>query len=44
MQYLCLKQLTAAGTTYYPGNIVPDGVILPERSSKLISKIGRAHV
>lgn len=37
MQYLCLKQLTAAGTTYYPGNIVPDGVILPERSSKLIS-------
>lgn len=37
MQYLCLKQLTAAGTTYYPGDIVPDGVILPERSSRLIS-------
>lgn len=36
MKYLCLKQLTAGGTTYNPGNIIPDGVIMPERSSKLI--------
>ena len=36
MQYLCIKQLTAGGRTYNPGNIIPDGVILPERSSKLI--------
>lgn len=35
MQYLCEKQLTAGGTTFYPGNIIPDGVILPERGSKL---------
>lgn len=45
MQYLCVKQLTAGGTTFYPGDIIPDGVILPERSSKLarnkyISEIG----
>ena len=37
MQYLCAKQLTAGGTTYYPGEIIPDGVILPERSGKLIN-------
>ena len=36
MQYLCIKQLTAGGRTYNPGNIIPDGVILRERSSKLI--------
>lgn len=36
MQYLCERQLTAGGKTYNPGNIIPDGVILPERSSKLI--------
>ena len=35
MQYLCVKQLTAGGTTFYPGDIIPDGVILPERGSKL---------
>lgn len=35
MQYLCEKQLTAGGKTFYPGNIIPDGVILPERGSKL---------
>lgn len=35
MQYLCEKQLTAGGKIFYPGNIIPDGVILPERSSKL---------
>lgn len=37
MQYLCLKQLTAANVTYFAGNTIPDGVILPERSAKLIS-------
>lgn len=36
MQYLCTKQLTAGGITYCPGEIIPDGVILPERSSKLL--------
>lgn len=37
MQYLCLKQLTAANVTYFAGETIPDGVILPERSAKLIS-------
>lgn len=36
MQYLCKKQLVVGGITYYPGNIVPEGVILPKRSLKLI--------
>lgn len=36
MRYLCTKQLTAGGKTYYPGEIIPDGVILPERSGKLL--------
>lgn len=36
MQYLCRKQLTAGKATYHPGEIIPDGVILPERSGKLI--------
>lgn len=36
MQYLCVKQLTFAEKTYYPGDIIPDGVILPERSLKLL--------
>lgn len=36
MQYLCVKQLSLAGTVYYPGEIIPDSVILPERSGKLI--------
>lgn len=35
MQYLCEKQLTAGGVTYYPGEIIPEGVIYPERSGKL---------
>lgn len=37
MQYLCLKQLTVANVTYFAGETIPDGVILSERSSKLIS-------
>ncbi len=36
MQYLCVKQLTAGGTVYHPGEVIPDGVILLERSRKLI--------
>lgn len=45
MQYLCEKQLTSGGKTYYPGNIIPDGVIFPERAGNLknsgyISEIG----
>lgn len=36
MQYLCEKQLTAGKKTYYPGNIIADGVILAERSKKLL--------
>lgn len=36
MQYLCTKQLTVGGTTYYPRDIIPDGAILPGRSRKLI--------
>lgn len=36
MRYLCTKQLTAGGETYYPGEIIPDGVILPERNGKLL--------
>lgn len=45
MQYLCEKQLTSGGKTYYPGNIIPDGVIFPGRAGKLkksgyISEIG----
>lgn len=47
MQYLCLKQITAGGKAYCPGEAIPDGVILPERSGKLlksgyISKLGGA--
>lgn len=36
MRYLCTKQLTAGGETYYPGEIIPNEVILPERSGKLL--------
>ena len=44
MQYLCEKQIPFGGKTYHPGEIIPDGVVLPERSLKLqrsghISKI-----
>ncbi len=35
MQYLCMKQLTIGGAAYYPGDIIPDGIILRERSGKL---------
>lgn len=36
MQYLCLKQLTIGKTTYHLGDTIPDDVILPARSEKLI--------
>lgn len=36
MQYLCEKQLTVGGVAYHPGEIIPDGVILLQRSGKLI--------
>ncbi len=36
MQYLCVKSLTAGGVLYHPGEILPDGVILPKRSGKLL--------
>ena len=35
MQYLCVKQIPLAGKTYHPGEIIQDGVVLPERSLKL---------
>lgn len=41
MQYLCEKQLTAGGVIYRPGELIPDGVILPGRSGKLI---GSGHL
>ena len=36
MQYLCKKQLIFGEKTYYPGDIIPDGVVFPERSIKLL--------
>lgn len=36
MQYLCEKQLSIGGVTYNAGDVVPDGVILPERTGKLL--------
>ncbi len=36
MQYLCERQFTAGRVDYHPGDIVPDGVILSNRSGKLI--------
>lgn len=35
MQYLCRKQLPAGGETYRPGEIIPEGIILPERALAL---------
>lgn len=48
MPYLCKKQIVVGGITYYPGDMVPDGVILPERSLKLrrnnyISEINKEY-
>lgn len=35
MQYLCGKQLVLGGSTYNPGDIIPDGVVLDSRAGKL---------
>lgn len=35
MQYLCEKQLALGGSTYNPGDIIPDGVVLDSRAGKL---------
>ncbi len=35
MQYLCEKQIALGGSTYNPGDIIPDGVVLDSRSGKL---------
>lgn len=31
MSYLCRKGLNISGTAYKPGDVIPDGVILPSR-------------
>lgn len=36
MQYICIKQLTIGEVIYHPGEIISDGIILPERRGKLI--------
>lgn len=36
MQYLCEKQLSIGGVTYNAGDVISDGVILPERTGKLM--------
>ncbi len=35
MKYLCERQLTLGGSTYNPGDIIPDGVVLDGRAGKL---------
>jgi len=35
MQYLCERQLVLGGSTYNPGDIIPDGVVLDSRAGKL---------
>lgn len=45
MSYLCRKGLNISGTSYNPGDIIPDGVILPHRVRTLeavgmISEVG----
>lgn len=36
MSYLCVKPFSAGGVAYHSGEIIPNGVILPERSGKLM--------
>ena len=31
MSYLCRKGLNISGTAYKPGDVIPDGAILPNR-------------
>ena len=35
MKYLCMKQITVGNKTFHPGEMIPDGVIFPERTGKL---------
>lgn len=35
MQYLCERQLVLGGSTYNPGDTIPDGVVLDSRAGKL---------
>ena len=35
MSYVCVKKLSLGGKTYYPGDTIPDGVILSGRVDKL---------
>ncbi|MGN0405994.1 MAG: hypothetical protein ACI4F1_12270 [Bariatricus sp.] len=37
MKYLCMKQITVGNKTFHPGEMIPDGVIFPERIGKLKS-------
>ena len=36
MQWLCKKMLAIGGKSYYPGDMIPEAVIFPERSGKLL--------
>ena len=36
MQWLCKKMLAIGGKSFCPGDIIPEGVIFPERSGKLL--------
>ena len=35
MSYICVKKLSLGGRDYYPGDSIPDGVILPGRVDRL---------
>ena len=35
MEHICVKKLNLGGKDYLPGNVIPEGVILPERVSRL---------
>ena len=37
MEYICVKKLNLGGKDYLPGNVIPEGVILPERVDRLKS-------
>lgn len=36
-QYVCMKPLKFGDKTYFPGEVIPEGVILPERVGKLVN-------
>ena len=43
MSYLCRKGLNISGTAYKPGDVIPDGAILPNRvrTLKAVGMISR---